>query len=96
MPIRDFGEMQYNADILIALDLCKKWSEKSDNPEIQLMVKTIMNIAFYVNGLSMERQGFDMAIEEVRDQVRAERRKVKDLEETVQDYKLQIKMENEI
>ena len=93
--MRDYQGMQYNADILGALDLVKKWSAKSDNKEIKLMTKFILNIAYYVNGLIMERKGFDMVVDEQHKIVRQRDLKIRELEERIRELELNLKMAEE-
>lgn len=93
--MRDYQGMQYNADILGALDLVKKWSEKSANEEIKLMTKFILNIAYYVNGLTMERKGFDMVVDEQHKIVRQRDLKIRELEERIRELELNLKMAEE-
>jgi len=93
--MRDYKELQYTADILAALDLVKKWSEKSSNKEIETMTKHIMNIAFYVNGLNIERKGYDMVVDEQHKVVRQRDLKIRELEERIRELELNLKMAEE-
>lgn len=90
---RDYQELQYNADILAAMDLVKKWSAKSDNKEIKTMTQLILNIAFYVNGLTMERKGFDMVVDEQQRIVRRLEKQIEELKEEIREINMNNKMD---
>ena len=93
--MRDYKELQYTADMLGALDLVKKWSDKSSNEEIKLMSKFIQSIAYYVHGLNVERKGFDMVVDEQHKIVRERDLKIRELEERIRELELNLKMAEE-
>jgi hypothetical protein len=86
--MRDYQELQYTADMIAAMDLVKKWSEKSSNKEIETMTKLIINIAFYVNGLNVERKGFDMVVDEQQSIVRKLRKQIEELKEEIREMNM--------
>ncbi len=47
----DLAELQYIADADSALQIVKKWQDKSDNKELRLLSESIVRIVFYANKL---------------------------------------------
>ncbi len=62
----DLAELQYIADADSALQIIKKWQDKSDNEELQLLSEAIVRIVFYANKLELESYCFKRLISEAR------------------------------
>lgn len=62
----DLAELQYIADADSALQIIKKWQEKSDNEELRLLSESIVRIVFYANKLELESYCYNRLISEAR------------------------------
>ena len=58
--MRNLGQLQYNADMDLVLNLLK------DNPKYKDLETPLINIFFYVNQLELERRSFDNVIDKLR------------------------------
>ena len=56
--MRNLGQLQYNADMDLVLNLLK------DNPKYKDLETPLINIFFYVNQLELERRSFDNVIDQ--------------------------------
>ena len=56
--MRNLGQLQYNADMDLVLNLLK------DNPKYKDLKTPLINIFFYVNQLELERRSFDNVIDQ--------------------------------
>ena len=62
----DLAELQYIADADSALQIVKKWQDKSDNEELKLLSEAIVRIVFYANKLELESYCYNRLISEAR------------------------------
>ena len=59
-------ELENIADMLMVGTTLSKWKEKKPTEEIQQMSLAFSRIVLYLNKLSMEKKGFDLAIRNIK------------------------------
>jgi len=89
----DLAELQYIADAESALQILKKWQDKSDNKELRLLSESIVRIVFYANKLELESYCYNRLISEARSDKNRAIERARRVEEELETLK---KLNNEI
>lgn len=89
----DLAELQYIADAESALQILKKWQDKSDNKELRLLSESIVRIVFYANKLELESYCYNRLISEARADKNRAIERARRVEEELETLK---KLNNEI
>lgn len=79
--MKDYKQLQYLADFNATSEIVLKWLEaRPDSKELQLISRALFNMSIYVSSLELERRGFDMVCNEIRDKLLEALKTIKDME----------------
>lgn len=95
--MRNFKQLQYNASMETALAIVKEWVEaKPDNDNLAQLSKCLVDIYTYVASMELERNGFDLVVDRLRDERTKLAQQLQDKNNLYHDLELQEKFSREI
>lgn len=95
--MRNFKQLQYNASMETALEIVKQWVDaKPDNEQLANLSRCLVDIYTYVASMELERNGFDLVVDRLRDERLKLAQQLEDKNNLYHDLDMQKKFDAEL
>lgn len=95
----NLDDLNLSTNLLIIQELASKWSEQSNNEDINKLRDAIIQVSLLTNKLQLDRSNYHLALSEYRSEslrmvkrARKAEDQIKELEEQIKKYETKVKL----